>query len=187
LAQRPDIYAAKWRTLSAANRINVAKARFFPDINLNLLFSYQSVGLGHLFDRTSQNNGITGAVDLPIFDAGLRRANLGEKFAEYDLAVAEYNRTLLTALREVADQQHNLHAVADQLSAQDGALNAVKHNYKLFTSRYNHGVIDYMEVLEVKQLLLKEQAAQVNLQARQMQTTVAMIKALGGTEFTKQG
>ena len=104
LAHRPDLHAAKYRAEAAAHRINVAKARFYPDINLMSLFSYQNVGLQQIFNRDNQNNAIMAAVDLPIFDAGLRRAQLRQHYAEYDLAVNDYNQTLLNAIREVADQ-----------------------------------------------------------------------------------
>ena len=187
LAQRPDIYAAKSRVQAAASQINVAKARFFPDINLSLLFSYQSLGLGHLFDVQSQNNAITGAVDLPIFDAGARRANLGVKYAEYDFAVNEYNQTILTALREVADQLSTLKTVGTQLAAQQTALNATSRHYKLYRSRYNQGIADYVQVLESKELLMQRQATQLDLQTRHLQAVVAMLKALGGNDTIGRG
>jgi NodT family efflux transporter outer membrane factor (OMF) lipoprotein len=187
IAQRPDIYAAKSRAQAEASRIRVAKAYFFPDINLNALFSYQALGLGRLFDVQSQNNAITGAVDLPIFDAGARRANLGVKYAEYDLAVNEYNKTILTALREVADQLSILQSVGSQLAAQNAALKATRHNYKLFSSRYNHGIADYVQVLRSRQSLIERQSELIDLQTRHLQAVVATLKALGGNDFIGQG
>ncbi len=82
IANRPDLCAAKYRAEAAAHRINVAKARFYPDINLMALFSYQNVGLQQIFNRDNQNNAITAAVDLPIFDAGSRRAQLKRQYAD---------------------------------------------------------------------------------------------------------
>jgi len=187
LAHRPDIQATKQRMQAAAHQINAAKARFFPDINLMGLFSYQSVGLGHLFDVGSQNNAITGAVDLPIFDAGARRANLSEKYAEYDLAVNHYNQTILKALHEVADQLTIIKSVSSQQRVQHLALKATAHHYKLIHSRYNHGIIDYVEVLESKQLLLKQQALSLNLETEHLQAVVGLLKALGENEMSQQG
>lgn len=187
LAARPDIYASKMRVEAAANEINVAKARFFPNINLSALYSYQGVGLEHLFQSASQNNAITGAIDLPIFDAGLRRANLGVKLAEYDKAVNDYNNTILSALREVADQVSILQTVKAQLKAQNSAFDATQRNYKLYNLRYNQGIADYVSVLESKQLVLQQQAVQVNLQTQQLQAVVLMLKALGGHDSINQG
>ena len=133
----------------------MSKARFFPDINLGVLFSYQSIIVGQLFNPQNENNAVTGAFDLPIFDAGARRANLGVRYAEYDLAVNEYNKTILTALREVADQLSQIHTLNSQLAAQNTALTATRHNYKLYSSRYNHGIADYVQVLESRQLLIQ--------------------------------
>ena len=187
LAHRPDIYAAKSRAIAAAHQINVAKTLFFPDFNLSALFSYQSVGLGHLFDPVSQNKGGGLAFDLPLFDAGARRANLGVKYAEYDDAVNSYNQTILTALREVADEVSTLRSLNSQLTSQDSAVRAVKHNYKLFSSRYNHGIVDYVPVLEIRQALLQQEAVLVNLQTRHLQAIVVMQKALGGVDLSIQG
>lgn len=180
IAQRPDIAASRLRVEATAHQINVAKARFFPNINLFAFLSYQSVGLGHLFDKESQNNAIGGAIDLPIFDAGARRANLGVRYAEYDYAVSTYNKAILTALQEVMDQISNLHTLSAQLMVQDTALAAARRNYKMTTSRYNHGIVDYLPVLQVQGTLLQQQALQIEYQTRHLRTVVAMIKALGG-------
>jgi len=180
LARRPDITAAKFRVEAAAHSINAAKAGFFPNFNLTALFSYQSVLQNRLFEVGSQDNFVTGAIDLPIFDAGRRRANLGVKYAEYDLAIGYYNQTILTALREVADQLAILYAINSQIDMQQNVLYATEQNYKLFMLRYHHGIINIMELLEYKQLLLKQQAIYHNLQTRHLQTVVTTLKALGG-------
>ncbi len=185
LIQRPDLFAAKARATAAAKQINVAKAYFFPDINLNGLFSYQTAA-GHLFDPGSQNNAGTLAFDLPVFDAGARRANLGIKYAEYDVAINSYNQTLLRALREVADQLSIIQTVKQQILSQNNAVTAVRTNYKLFNSRYKHGIVNYEVVLETKELLLEYHAEQIQLQTRHLQAMVDMMKALGGND-SKQG
>jgi len=180
LAQRPDIQAARSRVEAAAHHINVAKARLFPNINLTGLFSYQSIFLNNLFTQQNQNNAISGAIDLPLFDAGARRANVGVRYAEYDLAVNTYNQTLLSALHEVIDQETLLNSLRKQLQAQNRAVLATNKKYRLTTSRYHHGIVDYVQVLEIKNTLLQQQATQLDLQARHLRAIVAMLKALGG-------
>ena len=182
LAQRPDIHASLLRAEAAAHQVNAAKARFYPNFNLNILFSYQSLVTGQLFNPQSQNNAIGGAFDLPIFDAGARRANLGGKYAEYDLAVNDYNQSVLTALREVADQVANLKALRSQLRAQQFSYLATQQKYHLMSSQYHHGIVEYTQVLNSKNGFLQQHAAQVDLQTKHLQTVVAMIKALGGKE-----
>lgn len=180
LANRPDIFASRFRVEAASHQVNVAKARFFPDINLKILFSYQSVLLNRLFDQDNQTNAIGGAIDLPLFDAGARRADLRIRYAEYDLAVNEYNRTILQALNEVANQESILNSLALQIKSQSNAMAAVSRNYKLINSRYNHGITDYTQLLQIKGLLLQQQATLLALQARHLQAVVVLIKALGG-------
>lgn len=180
LAQRPDVYAAKLRTEVAASQIKVAKARFFPDINLSALFSYQKVGFSHLFDSENQNNAITAAIDLPIFDAGERRANLGAKYAEYDIAVNKYNQTILNALQEIANQLTTLDSINQRLISQRNSLQSTQDNYNLFVSRYHAGIADYSELLEHKSLLLQQQATEIDLHTQYLQSVIALIKALGG-------
>jgi NodT family efflux transporter outer membrane factor (OMF) lipoprotein len=181
LARRPDIYAAKLRAEAAAKQINVAKARFFPDISLYGLFSYQSaLGLNHLFEAASQDNGAGVAVDLPIFDANKRRGMLGARYAEYDEAVNTYNQTILTALKEVSDQLSKLKTLNSAIEAEKIAVQSSTQNYKLYLAQYNRGITEYETVLEAKQLLLNKQARQLNLQTRHLVAFVMMQKALGG-------
>jgi NodT family efflux transporter outer membrane factor (OMF) lipoprotein len=180
LGYRPDVQAARERAEAASHWAQVAHARLFPDINLNGLFSYQSVGFGHLFDPQSQNNAITGAVDLPIFDAGARRAEVGARYAAYDEAVQTYNETVLRALQEVADKLTTLHTLDSEIDHENIALTQMRERYKLFLLRYNHGIIDELPVLEAKSLWLSHQTKRINLQMRRMQASAALLKALGG-------
>ncbi|MHB1947683.1 MAG: efflux transporter outer membrane subunit [Gammaproteobacteria bacterium] len=184
LGRRPDIVASRWRVEAAAHQVNVAKARCFPNINLSGFLSYQALGLGRLFAPSSKDNNIQGAFDLPIFDAGLRHANVDTRYAEYDTAVNQYNQTLLTALRDVADQLSILAAVKSQQTAQSHVLKNTLQNYKLTQSRYHHGITDYSQVLQLKGVLLNQQQIEIQLQAQRILTVVAMIKALGGDYYT---
>ncbi len=187
LAVRPDVYAAKLRVIAAAARINVAKAYFFPDINLNAFTTYESIHLNNLFAHENQNNAITGAVDLPIFDANRRRANLGEKYAEYDIAVNQYNQTLLKSLQEASDQLAILKSTNIEIREQNIALQASRHSDRLFTLQYNHGITPYLQVLKSRQTLMQRQSEQVDMQARYLQAMVATLKSFGGNDLMIQG
>lgn len=186
LARRPDIAASRWRVESAAHLINVAKARFFPDINLSGFFGYQAIGLNRLFTGGSRTEDIQAAIDLPIFDANARKANLNTRFAEYDIAVNQYNQTIINALHEVADQMSVLDTVKSQQSAQEQVLNNTKKTYHLTQAQYEHGIADYSQLLQLKETLLSEEQIQIQLQARHILTIIAMIKALGG-DYPCQG
>ncbi|VEB35029.1 efflux transporter outer membrane subunit [Legionella cherrii] len=180
LAQRPDIASARALTEAAAHQVNVAKTAFFPNINLKGLLSLQSIYFTKAFNIWLQNDNVSAAFDLPIFDAGARKANLGANYAQYELAVSQYNQTILNSLQQVSDQLSALKTLDAQITAQNQALNYTESNYKLLQARYTQGIIDYTQLIELKQLLVQEKAILYNLQTRQKQAFVALLAALGG-------
>lgn len=180
LAQRPDIASARALTEAAAHQINVARAAFFPNINLSGILSLQYFYFNKIFHVSVQDESIKAALELPIFDAGARRANLGVKHANFELAVNQYNQTILNALREVADQMAALKTLNKQVDDQSKALHTTETNYKLFRLQYTQGIIDYVQLIEIKQLLVQQKAMLYSLQTRQKQAFVALLAALGG-------
>ncbi|NNM59767.1 MAG: efflux transporter outer membrane subunit [Legionellales bacterium] len=180
IAKRPDIMASQWQVEASAHEIHVAKARFFPDINLTAFYSYQSIGLNNLFNENSRDILVQPALDLPLFDGGLRRADVSQKYAKYDENVSQYNQTILVALQQVGDAITRVQTTQRQLDAQNKIVRATDFNAKLVKARYQHGIVDYSEVLSTQTILLNQQLYQVQLQTAQMQNAIAMIQALGG-------
>ncbi|KTC90825.1 efflux transporter outer membrane subunit [Fluoribacter dumoffii] len=180
LAQRPDVASARALAEAAAHQVNVAKTAFFPNINLKGLLSLQSLYFSKAFNIWLQNDNAAAAFELPIFDAGARRANLGVNYAQYELSVNQYNQTILNSLQQIGDQLSALKALEAQISAQNKALNNTEYNYRLFRARYNQGIIDYTQILEIKQLLIQQKAILYHLQTQQKQAFVALVAALGG-------
>jgi NodT family efflux transporter outer membrane factor (OMF) lipoprotein len=187
LARRPDLAAARLRVQMAAHDINAAKARFYPNINLVALLSLQSYTLNEAFGLPARDMAIGSAIDLPVFDAGARRAGLSQRYAEFDNAVGSYNSTILQGLREVSDDVSTLHSLDAQQRAQQDVLQATLLNYKLVKSRYAHGIVDYSNVLQQKNNLVAQQNQQIQLQAQHYKSMVAMIKALGGNYLRAEG
>src|SRR5690606_963303 len=103
LGHRPDVVAARWRVEAAARGIDAAKADFRPSIDLNAIVGLAAPGLGDLFGSDALLGFGGPALSLPIFDGGGLRSQLAKSNADYDLAVANYDRTLVDALRQVAD------------------------------------------------------------------------------------
>ncbi|MES2217490.1 MAG: efflux transporter outer membrane subunit [Pseudomonadota bacterium] len=180
LARRPDIIASRWRMEAAAAQVKAAKARFYPNVNLIALWSYQSFILSKAFDSASRDSYFGAAIDLPIFDAGRRRAELATQYAEFDTAQEQYNETILNALRDTADQIATLHTLHRQEAEQVTAFKDAQKNYQLTKARYHNGINDYMSVLNSKESLYIQQNALILLQTQHLKATVAMIKALGG-------
>ena len=180
LAQRPDIASARALAESAAHQVNIAKTAFFPNFNLKGLLSLQSLYFSKAFNIWFPNDNASVAFDLPIFDVGARRANLRVNYAQYELAVNQYNQTILNSLKEVSDQLSSLKTLDTQIAAQNKVLNSTKSNYKLYQSQYTQGIIDYTQLIEIKQLLIQQKAILGNLQTRQLQAHIALLTALGG-------
>ena len=180
LAQRPDIAAARALAESAAHQIKVAKTAFFPNINLKGLLSLQSLYFNKSFNIWLQNDNAGAAFDLPIFDAGARLANLNAHYAQYEIAVNQYNQTILNALKEVGDQLSTLKTLHTQIVAQNNVVHNTKSNDTLYQAQYAQGIIDYPQLIEIKQLVVQQKALLRLLQTRQMQAYVALLTALGG-------
>ena len=120
------------------------------------------------------------AISLPIFDGGRLRSNLALKNGEYDAAVAQYNQTLLDAVRDVADQVSTWQSVERQLVDQAQALSAAEQAYSAAQQRYGQGLVSYLTVLSAESQVLTQRRLQAELQARRADTAVALIRALGG-------
>ncbi len=180
LAQRPDILAARAKAQAAAHLVQVAKTAFYPNINLAAFISGQSFYFSQFFNVAIRTQGVNAALDLPIFDAGARQANLNKQYAEYELAVNQYNQTILHALHDVADNLAAFKTIEQKIKHQHRAVAATQANFNLLQARFTHGIIDYLPVLEVKETLFEQQAVLYGLENNKKQTYVALVTALGG-------
>jgi len=180
LGRRPDIAAARWRAEAAAKRIGVAKAQFYPDVNLSALIGYQTLGLSKLFQSSSNIGQVGPAVSLPIFEGGALRANLKGARADYETAVASYDQTLTEALHEVADATASERALGSRLKESSDALAADEDAYRIARLRYEGGLSNYQSVLLAEDAVLTGRRTVVDLKARAFTLDVQLVRALGG-------
>lgn len=180
LGRNPEVVAARWRVEAAARRVGVARAEFYPNVNLMAFIGYQSLGLNNLFKSGSDVGGIGPAIDLPIFEGGRLRANYRGTRAEYDFAVASYDEALTQALHETADAARSLSALVDRSAATDSELAHSEASYRLANARYQGGLVDYLTVLTTEDALLQARLADAAIHARGYSLDVALVKALGG-------
>lgn len=117
---------------------------------------------------------------LPIFDAGRLRANVQGKTAELDAAVDSYNATLLDAVRDAADQIASVQSVTRQRSTQARAQGAAESAYDLALQRYKAGLSTYLTVLAAENGVLTQRRLAADLKARELDSQVALARALGG-------
>lgn len=180
LGRRPDIVAQRWRVEVAAKDIDVARAQFYPNVSLTAFIGFQSIGLPGFLNAESRTLGAGPALTLPIFDGGRLRGNLAGKNADYDVAVGQYNQTLVDALRDVVDQLDSFRSVEEQGRQQKLALATAQEAYDLAVLRYRDGIGNYLEVLNAQTGLLAQQSLDVDLRARELGLSINLARALGG-------
>ncbi len=180
LGHRADLVAARWRVEAASKDIKAAKTEFLPNISIGAMAGVISMGGGNPLSLAGRFYQFGPSLSLPIFDGGKLRANLSGKDAQYDLAVAQYNQTLVGALNQVADELSALQSVQEQLTAQRRAQDAAQQAWQLALQRYQAGIGSYLEALVVRQQLLAANRGMAALQAQQVDLSVQLIQALGG-------
>lgn len=181
LERRPDIAAAE-RTVAAANaQIGVAKAAFFPTINLASTNGYQSNTLDTLFTaaRRYWALGPAGAA-LTLFEGGAKNARYKEAFAKFDESVEAYRQTVLTGFQEVEDNLAALRILDEEIKIQDEAVTAANQALEMTMNQYRAGTISYLNVLTANNEALTNRKTAVQLKGQQLLASVMLIKALGG-------
>lgn len=180
LLRRPDIVQAE-HSLKAANaNIGAARAAFFPSITLTGAAGYSSRNLDNLFGAGSGAWSFGPSVSVPIFDAGRNQANLDSAKASRDIAVAQYEKSIQTAFREVADALAAKGTLTDQMAAQRRLVEATQTSYRLSQARYDHGIDSYLNVLDSQRSLYSAQQDLVSVQVSRLSNLVTLYKVLGG-------
>ena len=180
IARRPDVVAQRWRVEAQRRDIDVAKAQFYPTVNLTALVGLQSLGFEKLFNTGSGIAGAGSALSLPIFDGGRLRGNLALRDADYDVAVEAYNQTLVDAVRDVVSQLVSLQWLGERKALQAEASATAQQAYALSLQRYRSGVGNYLQVLATETQVLAQQRAQIDLDTRAFDLDMQLVRALGG-------
>jgi NodT family efflux transporter outer membrane factor (OMF) lipoprotein len=180
LGRRPDVTAARLRAEASAKRIDQAKAAFYPNVNLVAFIGVQSLGLDALTRSGSDIGSIGPAISLPMFDGGKLRGQLRGADADFAQAVADYDRTVVQALQDVADAATSQRALGGQIAKTTEAVDAAREAWRIQNNRYEGGLSTYLEVLSAEDNLLANLRVQSDLQSRSFTLDVALVRALGG-------
>ena len=185
LLQRPDVLSAEQRLIASNANIGAARAAFLPRISLTGAFGTASRQLSGLFGAGSDAWNFQPALTLPLFDAGRNAANVDVAEARRVIAVAEYEKTIQLAFREVADLLAARAALNAQLVAQQANTQAQNQRLKLVEARYRAGIANHLELLDAERDAYA--AAQGELQVRRAKLAAAtqLYKALAGDETEK--
>lgn len=180
LGHRPDVTAARWRAQAARHAIDSAKAEFYPNVNLAAFVGFQAMGTGNLLGADARMAGIGPAVTLPIFHGGELNANLAGRRADADLAVSDYNQTVLDAVHQVADALDGLRLLDQEKAQQRQARDAIEAAYDLAVKRYKAGMGNYISVLIAQTGVLTQARLDTDLRIRAYQLDANLATALGG-------
>lgn len=180
LQRRPDIMQAE-HLLKAANAdIGAARAAFFPNITLTTSVGLSSDHLTGLFNTASRTWSFAPQITLPIFDSGRNRANLKVSELDREIFLAQYEKAIQGAFREVADALAQRGTLSDQLEAQQSLTDATAVTYRLSQARYEKGVASYLDVLDSQRSLYSAQQGLITVRLSRLTNLVTLYKALGG-------
>ncbi|MFP4595008.1 MAG: efflux transporter outer membrane subunit [bacterium] len=180
VSRRPDLVAARWRVDATTHDIAVAKAEFYPDINLSAMIGLDAFGFGRFLTAASRTAGVGPAIHLPIFDGGALRAQLKGRYADFDYAVAHYNETLVSALSDVATQLSEIRAIDNELAASVRAQDAARRALQLALAQYKGGLTTQLTVLHAQANALAADQQVANLRMARRDRQIALAAALGG-------
>jgi NodT family efflux transporter outer membrane factor (OMF) lipoprotein len=180
VGRRPDIAALRTRVGAAGQRINEARAGFYPNVNLSALIGMQAFGLGNLFSSGSTSGSVSPAVSLPLFHGGALQGQYRGRRGQYDEAVALYDRQVVQALRETADAVTSQKMLGRQLAESRSALAAFEQAHRFARQRYEHGLATYLDVLTAEEGVVKARLDVTRLETRAFTLDVQLVRALGG-------
>jgi NodT family efflux transporter outer membrane factor (OMF) lipoprotein len=180
LERRPDIAAAERQVASANAQVGLAKAAYYPLVNIVGEGGFNSGTITTLFQGPSAIWSVGLSASMTIFDVGRRRALSDEAKAGYDSSVASYRETVLVAFQQVEDNLAALRILEQEAGTQATAVEAAQRSLSLSTTRYEGGVTSYLEVITAQNAALSDEVTAVNILGRRMASAVLLIQALGG-------
>ncbi len=187
LQRRPDIAAAERRLAEANARIGVAKAAYFPAVNLAAAGGYESTRQSGWLTAPNMFWSIGPNVLLTIFDAGRRQALVAQAEASFNVAGAQYRSVVLHAFQEVEDNLTLLSALTEESRSINEAVADTRHAVDIAMNRYREGIASYLEVVTAQTAAQQVELEELNLKRRRLQASVNLIRALGGGWNPEQG
>jgi outer membrane protein, multidrug efflux system len=180
LERRPDIAEAERQMASANAQIGIARAAYFPSLNLFANGGWQATDIAKLLNVQSTIWAVGADAAEAIFTGGSRRAQTQFAKAGYDASVASYRNTVLSAFGEVQDDVTGLMVLDEAFHSQEQAVDAARRTLNISTDRYTGGLVNYLDVVTAQQTLLNNEQQLAAIRGQRLVTSVLLIKALGG-------
>jgi multidrug efflux system outer membrane protein len=180
LYARPDVIAAEYRLKEAHANVNAARAAFLPKILLTVGLGIASRSLATLFGPGTGNWTYQPSVSLPLFDGGRTASQEAVAEARKNSAIADYEKTIQQAFREVADLLSTRASLTEQRLASEATARAYEERLKVAEVRFKAGSMSYLDVLEAQRELFFAQQTAIQIRRAQLSTAAQLYKALGG-------
>jgi outer membrane protein, multidrug efflux system len=180
LERRPDIAEAERLMASANAQVGVAQAAYYPSFNLFGQAGWQSADIAKLASIQSIFWAVGANVAEDIFTGGARRAQVQYARAGWDASVANYRQTVLSSFQEVQDELTALNVLSEAQQEQQQAVDAARRTLDISTSRYQGGLINYLDVVTAQQNLLQNEQQAAVIHGQRLVASVLLVKALGG-------
>lgn len=181
LERRPDIAAAERLVASANAQIGVAKAAYFPNLNLAVSDGQQATLLANLLTQGARYWALgPAALALPLFDGGSRGARMQQTISAYDASVAAYRQVVLVSFQQVEDNLAALRILEQEMQVQNKAVESAHQAVELTTNQFKAGTVSYLNVLVSQVTALSNETTAVTLQGQRLNAAVLLAQALGG-------
>jgi NodT family efflux transporter outer membrane factor (OMF) lipoprotein len=180
LQRRPDIAADERRVAAANAEIGLAKTAYYPTLTLSAAAGLEGSSITNWFAWPSHLFAVGPTLLETLYDAGRRHAFTDQAWAAYDANVAAYRQNVLTAFQEVEDNLAGLRILDEESKKENQAVQSAELSLTLSTNRYKGGLVTYLEVITAQSAALSNERTAVDLLTRRMNSTVLLIKALGG-------
>lgn len=185
LLRRPDVAEAEYKLRAANADIGAARAELFPRVSLTAVVGFASNTLGALFSSGAFNYQVAPGISVPIFRAGAGQANVAASQAQRDALVANYERAIQAAFRDVADALARRGTIEAQWAADQRLVQASQDNQMLATARYRSGVDSFLQSLDAQRSLYTAERTLVQTALTRASNRVAVYRALGGDSLVQ--
>ena len=180
LERRPDIAEAERRMAAANAQIGVARSAYFPSLTLSGSLSYSGVGLGDLISAPNRIWAVGPALAETVFDGGLRRAEVAQARAAYDVSVDNYRQAVLSSFQQVEDNLVALRVLEQQAGIEEATVAAAREAERLTLNQYKAGTVPYTSVITAQTTTLSSEQTALTVLLNRLSASVSLIEALGG-------
>ncbi|WP_120296343.1 MdtP family multidrug efflux transporter outer membrane subunit [Paraburkholderia sp. BL23I1N1] len=180
LARRPDLQAMRWYVESSFDRIDAAKAAFYPTFDIKAFFGFNALHLADIFTHASQQINLIPGLYLPIFDGGRLNANLSGTRTASNTLIEQYNQAVLNAVRDVAMTGSRLQDLDAEARLQQQKVAAIVFAKDSAEAHYQRGLVSRLAAMEARQPWIAERVGLLDLDGQRISQQIALAKALGG-------